>query len=71
MSRRQNKDRDPAIRAAKRARQREAAKRSTTAAMPSDPMSSQSQMTHASSGKAIKKRREGERRMQADRDADD
>ena len=61
MSGKQNKFRDPVKRAAKRARQREAASRSS--ALPADPKISQSQATHASGPKARKKAREGERRL--------
>ena len=67
MSNRQNKFRDPAKRAAKRARQRETAARSTAATLP-QPKPAQSQMTHASNPKARKKAREGERIIEAGHD---
>jgi hypothetical protein len=62
MSAKQNKNRDPLKRAAKRARQREAAARGQQA--PGKARPSQSQMTHASSGRARKKAREGEAAME-------
>lgn len=55
-----------ANRAAKRARHRAELARGTQH-LEKQPRPSQSQMTHASSGKANKKRREGERRMERDR----
>ena len=58
--------RDPVKRAAKRRRQREAAARSTATARPEQGVSG-SQATHASSGRAWKKARHGERVMDAER----
>ena len=66
MSGSQNRNRDPAKRAAKRARQREARSRSTATTEPQQAMS-RSQACHASSGSARKKAREGERLMANER----
>ena len=65
MSGKQNRNRDPAKRAAKRRQKREAASRSTTTDQPS--RQSGSQATHASSGRARKKARHGERLMETER----
>ena len=62
MSSKQNRFRDPDKRAAKRARQREAAARGAHPTAKKKETASQSQMTHASSGKARKKRRDAEGR---------
>lgn len=62
MSSKQNMGRDPDKRAAKRARQREAAARGALPTTAKAERASQSQMTHASGGKARKKRREAEKR---------
>lgn len=70
MSSKQNKFRDPAKRAEKRRRQREAATRSAAKAEPT-PKPAQSQMTHASSNRAKKLAREGERQMHAERERTD
>jgi len=66
MSNSQNKNRDPVKRAAKRARQREAASRSTATTRPEQGVSG-SQATHASSGRARTKARHGQRLMDAER----
>jgi hypothetical protein len=66
MSNRQNRNRDPVKRAAKRARQREALATSTASTRPGQDVS-RSQATHASSGRARKKARDGERAMDAER----
>lgn len=55
-------NRDPEKRAARRRARREALTRSR-ADTPRSSAGSRSQMCHASSGKAIKKRREGENKM--------
>lgn len=62
MSGKQNRNRDPVKRRAKRARQREAASRSTATTRRSRP--SGLQATHASSGSARKNARHGERLME-------
>lgn len=56
MSKRQNMFRDADKRAAKRQRQRDAIARGALPTTAAAPRPSQSQMTHASSGKARKKR---------------
>ena len=66
MSNCQNKGRDPVKRAARRRRQREAASRSTATTEPEQGVSG-SQATHASSGRARKKARHGERLMETER----
>jgi hypothetical protein len=65
MSNRQNRNRDPEKRAAKRKRQREAAKRSTATTAPTNTVGG-GQATHASSGRARKKARHGERVMETE-----
>lgn len=60
MSAQQNKDRDPDRRRAKRQRQKEAIARGALPVTPKAPRPSQSQMTHASSGKAAKHRRDAD-----------
>jgi hypothetical protein len=66
MSNSQNRNRAPVKRAAKRRRQREAAARSTVTTQPEQAVSG-SQATHASSGRARKKTRHGERLMDTER----
>lgn len=60
MSSKQNMGRDPQKRAEKRRRQREALARGANPTTPKTARPSQSQMTHASSGRAAKKRRDAE-----------
>ena len=72
MSSKQNKNRDPAKRAAKRAARREAQARIGDEALPHKGLrtgkGAPAQMDHASSSKSIKKRREGQARMDAERE---
>lgn len=65
MSNRQNRNRNPVKRAAKRRRQREAQGRSTATDQRDRPTGGQA--THASSGSARKKARHGERVMETER----
>lgn len=71
MSNKQNKNRDPVKRAAKRAAQREARKRVGDEALRHKGQKGtapSAQMTHGSSNRANKKRTEGQAKMEADRD---
>lgn len=72
MSSQQNMGRDPAKRAAKRQARREAQARIGDEALPHKGQrtgkGAPAQMDHASSSKSIKKRREGQKQMDAERE---
>ena len=64
------RDRDPSAHLAKRQARRKAHREAVARGvqhLEKQPRASRSQMSHASSGKAIKQRREGQRAMERDR----